>query len=92
VGTAADRGRDVTGPGRAPGPGPAPGSGSDPRRAARLGHRVCLSTLVIAAVAAYLAWRGWNELGEFGPARAVHAGRWELAGRGPGVRAGGVRV
>jgi hypothetical protein len=71
---------------------PAPGSVPDPGRAARLGRRVCLSTLVVAVVAAYLAWRGWQELSEFGPARAVRAGRWELAGpaadqRPPPVRA-----
>ncbi|HEU5418776.1 MAG TPA: sterol desaturase family protein [Streptosporangiaceae bacterium] len=43
-------------------------------------RRICLSTLVIAAVAAYLAGRGWAELRDFGLTHSISAGRWELAG------------
>jgi sterol desaturase/sphingolipid hydroxylase (fatty acid hydroxylase superfamily) len=48
--------------------------------AARLSRRLCLPTIVIAGVAAWLAWRGWNALGQSGVARSVNAGRFQLAG------------
>jgi sterol desaturase/sphingolipid hydroxylase (fatty acid hydroxylase superfamily) len=35
---------------------------------------------VIASLAAWLSWRGWNALGQFGPARSISAGRFQLAG------------
>src|SRR5580700_10618642 len=41
---------------------------------------LCLPTLAIAGVAAWLSWRGWNALGQTGVARSVSAGRFELAG------------
>ena len=42
--------------------------------------RIYLPTLVIAGLAAWLSWRGWNALGQVGIARSVNAGRFELAG------------
>jgi sterol desaturase/sphingolipid hydroxylase (fatty acid hydroxylase superfamily) len=39
-----------------------------------------LPTLVITGLAVWLTWRGWNALAQFGIARAVNAGRFELAG------------
>src|ERR1700722_4079064 len=41
---------------------------------------LCLPTLAVAGVAAWLSWRGWNALGQTGVARSVNAGRFELAG------------
>jgi hypothetical protein len=46
-------------------------------------HRVqrpYLPTLVIAALAAWLSWRGWLALGDTGLGRSVNVGRFELAG------------
>jgi sterol desaturase/sphingolipid hydroxylase (fatty acid hydroxylase superfamily) len=48
--------------------------------AERLGRRLCLPTVVIAALAAWLAWRGWGQLTGFGLGRSIDAGRFELAG------------
>jgi sterol desaturase/sphingolipid hydroxylase (fatty acid hydroxylase superfamily) len=39
-----------------------------------------LPTLVITGLAAWLTWRGWNALAQFGIARAMNGGRFELAG------------
>ena len=51
------------------------------RRMSRWGRgRIYLPTLVIAGLAAWLSWRGWNALGQVGIARSVNAGRFELAG------------
>jgi sterol desaturase/sphingolipid hydroxylase (fatty acid hydroxylase superfamily) len=47
------------------------------RRSAR---GLYLPTLVITGLAVWLTWRGWNALAQFGIARAVNAGRFELAG------------
>jgi sterol desaturase/sphingolipid hydroxylase (fatty acid hydroxylase superfamily) len=47
------------------------------RRASR---RLYLPTLVIAGLAAWLSWRGWNALGQAGTGRSVNAGRFEDAG------------
>jgi sterol desaturase/sphingolipid hydroxylase (fatty acid hydroxylase superfamily) len=47
---------------------------------AGLSRRLCLSTIVIAGVAAWLAWRGWMALGQSGVVRSVNAGRFQLAG------------
>jgi hypothetical protein len=43
-------------------------------------RRLYLPTIVIAALAAWLSWRGWEILGQSGVARSVNAGRFELAG------------
>jgi sterol desaturase/sphingolipid hydroxylase (fatty acid hydroxylase superfamily) len=43
-------------------------------------RRIYLPTLVMAALAGWLAWRGWTQLSGFGVARSVNAGRFELAG------------
>jgi sterol desaturase/sphingolipid hydroxylase (fatty acid hydroxylase superfamily) len=48
--------------------------------AARLSRRLCLPTIAIACLAGWLAWRGWNALGESGVASSVNAGRYQLAG------------
>jgi sterol desaturase/sphingolipid hydroxylase (fatty acid hydroxylase superfamily) len=50
------------------------------RTAARLGRGLYVPTMVIAGVAAWLSWRGWEALGQSGVAQSVHAGRFELAG------------
>jgi TRAP-type C4-dicarboxylate transport system permease small subunit len=42
--------------------------------------RVYLPTLVIAGCAAWLAWYGWTVLSDYGPARSIRAGQFELAG------------
>jgi sterol desaturase/sphingolipid hydroxylase (fatty acid hydroxylase superfamily) len=46
----------------------------------RLIRRLCLPTFAIAGLAAWLAWRGWNTLGQSGVASSVNAGRYQLAG------------
>jgi sterol desaturase/sphingolipid hydroxylase (fatty acid hydroxylase superfamily) len=43
-------------------------------------RRLYLPTVVIAGIAAWLGWRGWTSLSDFGLARSVNAGRFELAG------------
>lgn len=43
-------------------------------------RRIYLPTVVLAAVAAWLAWRGWNALAAYGPLRSIRAGQTELAG------------
>jgi sterol desaturase/sphingolipid hydroxylase (fatty acid hydroxylase superfamily) len=48
--------------------------------AAGQGQVLCLPVLVIAGVAAWLAWRGWDALEQSGVARSVNAGRFQLAG------------
>ena len=45
-----------------------------------LGRRLYLPTIVMAGLAAWLAWRGWDALGQSGVARSVNAGRFQLAG------------
>jgi sterol desaturase/sphingolipid hydroxylase (fatty acid hydroxylase superfamily) len=54
--------------------GPVPGTGR------RAGRRLYLPTIAIAALAAWLSWRGWTALGQTGVARSFDAGRFELAG------------
>jgi sterol desaturase/sphingolipid hydroxylase (fatty acid hydroxylase superfamily) len=44
------------------------------------GRRLYLPTIAITGLAAWLSWRGWEELGRVGVARSVNAGRFELAG------------
>jgi hypothetical protein len=46
----------------------------------RASRRLYLPTIVIAGLAAWLSWRGWNALGQAEIARSVNAGRFELAG------------
>jgi hypothetical protein len=43
-------------------------------------RRLCLPTFVVAIAAAWLAWRGWTELSDFGPFRAIRSEQLELAG------------
>ena len=43
-------------------------------------RRLYLPTVVITVLAAYLGWQGWSELSEFGVARSIDAGRFQLAG------------
>ncbi len=43
-------------------------------------RRLYLPTVVVAAAAAWLAWQGWGELTESGPARSIRAGEFQLAG------------
>ena len=43
-------------------------------------RRVYLPTVLVAAAAAGLAWQGWRELGESGPAHSIRAGEFQLAG------------
>jgi len=63
-GSVEDRGGTVT--------GEAPARGG--------GRRLYLPTVVIAALAAWLSWRGWHVLGQSGVGRSINAGQWELAG------------
>ena len=58
---------------------PAPPPPADTPAAWRA-RRVYLPSVVIAAVAAGLGWLGWEQLSDLGVARAVNAGRFELAG------------
>src|SRR4249920_3438613 len=56
-------------------------SGTVPDEAsAHGGRRLYLPTIVIAGLAAWLSWRGWSALEQFGPARSINAGRFQLAG------------
>jgi sterol desaturase/sphingolipid hydroxylase (fatty acid hydroxylase superfamily) len=43
-------------------------------------RRLYLPSLVLAGLAAWLSWRGWNDLAQYGVARSVEAGRFQLAG------------
>jgi len=63
--TGSAEGRSETLPGEASAPG---------------SRRLYLPTIVIAGLAAWLSWRGWNALEQFGPARSIDAGRFQLAG------------
>jgi len=57
------------------------GSGTVPGEiSARLGRRLYLPTVVMAGVTAWLSWRGWTALEQFGPARSISAGRFQLIG------------
>jgi sterol desaturase/sphingolipid hydroxylase (fatty acid hydroxylase superfamily) len=47
---------------------------------ARGSRRIYLPTLVIAAAAAWLSWRGWILLSQYGVANSFTAGRFQLAG------------
>ncbi len=59
------------------GPGAA---GPVTRAAGPVSRGLYLPTVAIAGAAAWLSWRGWEALGQVGIARAVDAGRFELAG------------
>ena len=57
------------------------GSGTVPGEiSARVGRRLYLPTVVMAGVTAWLSWRGWTALEDFGPARSISAGRYQLSG------------
>jgi sterol desaturase/sphingolipid hydroxylase (fatty acid hydroxylase superfamily) len=43
-------------------------------------RRLYLPTFAVAALAAWLSWRGWIALGQTGVAQSFNAGRFELAG------------
>jgi sterol desaturase/sphingolipid hydroxylase (fatty acid hydroxylase superfamily) len=43
-------------------------------------QRLAIPTVLIAAVAGWLAWRGWSALSAYGPLRSIHAGQAQLAG------------
>ncbi len=47
---------------------------------ARVSRRIYLPTLVIAAIGAWLSWRGWILLSQYGDRQSISAGRYELAG------------
>jgi sterol desaturase/sphingolipid hydroxylase (fatty acid hydroxylase superfamily) len=71
-GAAAGDGDDAAGPVPAlPG---RPAAGGPGRRG------LYLPTVLIAGLAAWLGWRGWGELSEFGLARSINADRLQLAG------------
>ncbi|HET9897840.1 MAG TPA: sterol desaturase family protein [Streptosporangiaceae bacterium] len=71
------RAADVAGAADAAGAAQAVGGGL---RIARLSRTVYLPTIVIAVVGAWLSWRGWSLLSQYGVGRTVNAGRYELAG------------
>jgi hypothetical protein len=57
------------------------GSGTVPGEiSARVSRRLYLPTVVMAAITAWLSWRGWTALEDFGPARSIRAGRFQLIG------------
>jgi sterol desaturase/sphingolipid hydroxylase (fatty acid hydroxylase superfamily) len=57
------------------------GSGTIPGEiSARVSRRLYLPTVVMAGVTAWLSWRGWTALEDFGPARSISAGRYQLIG------------
>jgi len=47
---------------------------------AKTGRRLYLPTVVMAGITAWLSWRGWTALEQFGPARSISAGRFQLVG------------
>ena len=58
-----------------------PGSGTVPGEiSARVSRRLYLPTVVIAGLAAWLSWRGWEALEQFGVGRAINVDRYDLAG------------
>jgi sterol desaturase/sphingolipid hydroxylase (fatty acid hydroxylase superfamily) len=58
-------------------PGPAALPAAAPAARTR---RLYLPTVVVAAAAVWLTWRGWQELSEYGPAHSIRAGEFQLAG------------
>ncbi len=56
---------------------PSSADGAGPRRVFR---RIYLPTLVLAAIGAWLSWRGWIQLSQYGIAQSINASRYELAG------------
>jgi sterol desaturase/sphingolipid hydroxylase (fatty acid hydroxylase superfamily) len=46
----------------------------------RVARRVYLPTLVVAALAGFLSWLGWERLDEYGPVHSIMAGQFQLAG------------
>ena len=47
---------------------------------ARVSRRLYLPTVVIAGLAAWLSWQGWEALEQFGIGRAINVDRFDLAG------------
>jgi hypothetical protein len=43
-------------------------------------RRVCLPSVVIAGLAAWLSWLGWQALAQYGPVHSIWAGQFQLAG------------
>jgi sterol desaturase/sphingolipid hydroxylase (fatty acid hydroxylase superfamily) len=43
-------------------------------------RRVCLPSVVVAGLAAWLSWLGWEALAQYGPVHSIWAGQFELAG------------
>ena len=61
------------------GPGTA-APGAAPRIAGRTLRRLYLPTVVVAGLAAWLSWLGWETLARYGPLHSIWAGQFELAG------------
>jgi sterol desaturase/sphingolipid hydroxylase (fatty acid hydroxylase superfamily) len=51
-----------------------------PRARILRGGPLYLPTIVIAGLAAYFSWLGWNALDQYGPVHTIWAGQFELAG------------
>jgi sterol desaturase/sphingolipid hydroxylase (fatty acid hydroxylase superfamily) len=45
-----------------------------------IARRICLPTVVVAGLAAWLSWLGWEALAQYGPVHSIWAGQFELAG------------
>ena len=43
-------------------------------------RRVCLPSVVVAGLAAWLSWLGWEALAQYGPLHSIWASQFELAG------------
>ena len=41
-------------------------------------RRICLPSVVIAGLAAWLSWRGWEALAQYGPVHSIWAGQFSL--------------
>jgi sterol desaturase/sphingolipid hydroxylase (fatty acid hydroxylase superfamily) len=57
-----------------------PSSQASSQASRHISRKLCLSTVLITGLAAWLSWQGWNALGQSGVAQSVDAGRFELAG------------
>jgi sterol desaturase/sphingolipid hydroxylase (fatty acid hydroxylase superfamily) len=57
----------------------APAAGQSPARGA-WARRLCQPTFVVAGLAGWLSWLGWERLAEYGPVRSITAGQFQLAG------------
>src|SRR5580698_10455921 len=71
----------TAGPGIAGQAGPGTAApGAAPRIAGRTLRRLYLPTLLVAGLAAWLSWLGWETLARYGPLHSIWAGQFELAG------------